>query len=193
MRLGPEQASVDLDDLMQRYALRIIGREVVANGPASWGGTRTGAKGTSVYDPAAYWQKIHYTVHRELICERCAFRWGYAFEVDQISRTHQTGSSSDSALLDTIRAQLRRRIKCPRCRHVQAEPRHSLRRRDLQQNLVSCLSIALPMPLVGVLVWVGGQLLGGAGAVIGLILGLLLAGGDHAAGSWYLLWAEREP
>jgi len=35
VRLGPEQASVDLDDLMQRYALRIIGREVVANGPAS--------------------------------------------------------------------------------------------------------------------------------------------------------------
>jgi hypothetical protein len=155
----------------------------VASGPASWGGTRAGPKGTSVYDPAAYWQKIHYTVHRELVCERCAFRWGYAFEVDQISRTHQTGSSSDSALLDAIREQLRRRLKCPRCRHrcrhIQAEPRHSLRRRDLQQNLVGCLSIALPLPLplVGVLVWVGGQLLGG---------------GDHAAGSWYLLWAERD-
>jgi hypothetical protein len=192
VRLGPEQVGTDLDDLMQRYALRIIGREVVASGPASWGGTRAGPSGTSTYDPAAYWQKVRYTVHRELACERCAFRWGYAFEVDQTSRTHQDGSSSDSALLTAIRAQIRRRIKCPRCRHVQAEPRNSLRRRDLQQNLVGCLSIALPLPLVGVLVWLGGQVLGGVGAVLGLILGLLLAVGVIAGSAWYLLWAESD-
>jgi hypothetical protein len=152
-----------------------------------------GPSGQPIYDPGAYWQKTHYTVHRELACERCAFRWGYSFEVDQISRTHKAGNSSDNALLSAIKAQLRRRIKCPRCGHVQAEPRHSLRRHDLQQNMVSCLTVVLPLPLVGGLTWAGGQVLGSAGAVAGFFLGLLLSISVFALGTWYLLWAEREP
>jgi hypothetical protein len=74
VRPATEQADADLDALMQRYALRIVGRERVASGPASWGATRLGPSGQSVYDPGAYWQKTHYTVHRELACERCGFR-----------------------------------------------------------------------------------------------------------------------
>jgi hypothetical protein len=112
--------------------------------------------------------------------------------VDQISRTHKAGNSSDNALLSAIRAQLRRRIKCPRCGHTQAEPRHSLRRRDLQQNMMSCLTIVLPLPLVGGLVWVGGQVLSSAGAVVGFVLGLLLSISAFALGTWYLMWAERD-
>lgn len=183
-------AQEDLQALMERYGFRIVDREKVASGPAPWGGRRLGPNGLPVYDPAAYWQRTRYTVHRELTCERCGFRFGYAFQVEQRSRTHRMGGSSDNALYRAIRRQLRRKVKCPSCGWIQEEPRRSLIRKDVQETLLGCLTVALPIPLIVGLTMAGYTLLGSAGAMIGIILGVLLSFGLFGFMVWRLLWAE---
>ena len=174
----------DLPSLMERYGLRIIGRELRASGPAPWGGRRTD------YDAAASWRETRFTVRRNLICERCGHRFGYNFQVDQISRTHRAGNGTDGALAKEIHRQLRRRVRCPKCGHAQKKPRASLVGRERRHTLLACSTVLGSVVLAMVLAVVGGLLLGPAGILVGLIVALALSFGLLLLGMSYILVPE---
>jgi hypothetical protein len=169
---SPDWPLDDLREILQSYHLRAIRRERLRSGPVSWWSRSVrAADGHLVYDPEATWTETHYSLRRDLTCEVCEHRFGYQFDVTQISRVHKAGWGTDGMLKRELGKQLRRRIRCPNCRHVQTEPRRHLLRADIAQLGLTCGMIA-----AGLLAFVTVGLLGGwMGGILGFFVGLVLA------------------
>ena len=170
MSWGPDWPTVALQQILQDYDLRILGRERQRTGPSHW---LRELQGRAVYDPDGTWTDTHYTIRRDITCEACGHRFGYNFEVDQVSRVHKAGRSTDGTLRRELGRQLRRRIRCPHCRAVQREPRRTLRREDQKLSALSCGLIFGGILAVLVLGGLGGWLAGMAGILVGLTLGVV--------------------
>lgn len=174
MSLGQDWPTSALRDILDEYGFRILERERQRSGPAPWQRTLTTGEGAA-YDPDATWTETHYTIRRDMICEACGQWFGYTFEVDQISRDHKSGRSTDGALRREISRQLRRRIRCTRCRTVQKEPRHALLREDRRQSTVGCALVFIGLLLSAAGGGLGGWLFGTVGLFVGLFVGLVSA------------------
>lgn len=174
MTLGPDWPTADLRDLLEEYGFRILGRERRRTGPSPW--KKTFSSGTSlVYDPDATWTETHYTIRRDTTCEACGQRFGHSFEVDQISRVHKAGRSTDGTLQRELGRQLRRRTRCPHCCTVQKEPRRTLLRKDRKGSALGCALVLGGVSLIAGLGALGGWLAGSLGFFGGLLLGLAAA------------------
>jgi hypothetical protein len=166
---------------MHDHGFRVLGRERRRSGPAPWAGLAAqlsrapAARGLPHYDPRAEGSETRYTIRRDVTCEQCGHSFGSIFEVDQTSRTHADGGTSDGALGREVRRQLRRKIQCPACGRVQREPRDTWRRKAVEENVLGCTAVASPVVIATILVVVGGNLFGLAGIVAGLALAALLA------------------
>jgi hypothetical protein len=172
--LGEDWPTEELKDILDQYGLRIIQRERRRTGVAQWR-TFIGPDGRSDFDPDATWTETHYAIRRNGTCEACGQWFGYSFEVDQISRVHRAGRSTDGTLRREIGRQLRRRLRCPHCRAVQKEPRGTLQRQDRKQSALSCGLVLGGLALVGGLGLLGAYLAGTLGFFLGLIVGLAAA------------------
>ncbi len=167
--------------LMQQYGFRVLGQERRRTGPAPWravtmpAGRRSDRSHLPSYDPSAEWREIHYTIRRNITCERCRQAFGYTFEVNEITRTHTQGGSNDGALGRRIRRELRRKIKCPTCGWVQREPRNAWRRKAWTDAVAGCVIVALPIVAAIILAATGARLFGLAGLLIGLALAVPLS------------------
>ena len=182
MSLGRDWPTSVLKDILDDYGFRILERDRRQSGPAPWRRTLTTGEGAA-YDPDATWTETHYAIRRDMVCEACGERFGYAFEVDQISRDHKAGRSTDGSLRREISRQLRRRIRCTHCRAVQKEPRRTLLRQERQQATVGCALVFVGLLLGAICGGLGGWLFGTVGLFIGLLAGLVVA-----LGSWIYLF-----
>jgi hypothetical protein len=172
MTLGADWPTEELRDILDCYDLRILQRERRRTGPAPWWmkGTR-GPDGRFGYDSEATWTETHYVFRREVICELCGQRFGYNFEVNQISRIHREGRGTDGSLYRELIRQLGRRVRCSHCGALQKEPRHELLWAERRQTGLACGLI-----LAGILAFAGLGLLGGLlGGVLGFFIGLIVA------------------
>jgi hypothetical protein len=170
--LGEDWPTDEFRELLEYYGLRIIQRERRRSGLAPWR-TFLPPDGQSVYDPNATWTETHYTFRRNVCCESCDRSFGYAFEVDQISRVHKSGRSTDGALRRELGRQLRRRIRCPHCGARQREPRRTLVRQDRSQTAFGCGLVLGGLGLIALLGILGGYVAGIGGLLVGLSLGLV--------------------
>lgn len=169
---SPDWPLDDLREILDTYHLRILRRERVRSGPVSWWSQSMRARdGRLVYDPDATWTETHYTLRRDLTCDACGHAFGYSFDVVQISRVHKAGRGTDGSLKRELGKQLRRRIRCPRCRHVLIEPRRQLLRADRAQMGLTCGMIAVGLLALAALALIGGWL----GGILGFFIGLVLA------------------
>jgi hypothetical protein len=178
--LGQDWPTEELQDVLRTYGVRILGRERRHSGRAPWwmGAARVDDR-RLIYDAEATWTETHYLFRREMACESCGKRFGYNFEVDQVSRVHRLGRSTDGSLRRELGRQLRRRIRCPHCRAVQTEPRRTLTSIDRKQTGSACALVLLGFVLFAALGGLGGWL----GGIIGFFVGLLVA-----LASTILLW-----
>ena len=180
MALGADWPTEELSDILDRYNLRILKRERERTGSAPW----WRPDGRFSFDSNATWTETHYVFRRELVCESCGQRFGYNFEVRQISRIHRDCRGTDGSLYRELLRQLGRRISCSHCGSVQREPRRGLLRADRKQMGLACSLI-----LVGFLIFVSFGLLGGLlGGILGFFVGLIVALGGMIA-----LWAYAFP
>jgi hypothetical protein len=178
--LGLDWPTEDLSDVLQAYHFHILGRERQVEPAPWWTRSARTADGRLVPDPEATWTKTHYTFRREFRCESCGERFGYNFEVDQVSQVRQEGRSTDGSLRLELGRQLRRRVRCPRCGAVQKEPRRMLLRADRRQMGLACSLVVL-----GAFLFAGLGLLGGwLGGISGFFVGLLVALGI-ILGIWF--------
>jgi len=173
MSLGNDWPTAELQDVFDEYGLRIIQRDRRRSGAAPWR-TFVSPDGRSVYDPDAAWTETHYTIRRNVQCEACGQFFGYSFQVDQISRVHKVGRSTDGALLREIARQLRRRLRCSHCRAIQREPRRTLRRQDRARSALGCGLVLLGLVFVSGLGIVGAYLGGTLGFFLGMLIGLVV-------------------
>jgi hypothetical protein len=178
--LGQDWPTEELRDVLRTYGVRILGRERRTSGAAPWwmGSARLDDR-RLVYDAQAKWTETHYLFRREMSCEVCGKGFGYTFEVDQVSRVHRLGRSTDGSLRRELGRQLRRRIRCPHCRAVQKEPRRTLLGVDRRQTGAACALVLLGFVLFIALGAFGGWF----GGIVGFFVGLLIA-----LGSTVLLW-----
>jgi hypothetical protein len=172
--LGQDWPTEEIKEILEAYDLRIIQRERRRSGPAQWR-TFVPPDGRSVYDPNATWTETHYAIRRNGICEACGRQFGYTFEVDQISRVHSAGRSSDGALRREIARQLRRRLRCPYCRAAQKEPRCTLKCQDRRHSALTCGLVLGGLAIVGTLGLSGAFVGGTVGFFVGLLAGLAAA------------------
>jgi hypothetical protein len=124
-------------------------------------------------DPRATWTETHYTLRRDLVCEACGHRFGYSFEVDQVSRVHRAWRSTNGRLRRELGRQLRRRIACPQCGARQQEPRRMLLQQGRAQTALSCGLVGIDFLLAAGLALLGGWLAGSAGLIAGLVVALV--------------------
>jgi hypothetical protein len=172
--LGTDWPTAELRDVLEEYGFRILGRERRKTGPAPW--RKTFSSGVSlVYDPDGTWTETHYTIRRDTTCEACGQGFGRSFEIDQISRVHKTGRSTDGSLRRELGRQLRRRTRCPHCRAAQKEPRRTLLRKDCRETALGCGLVLAGLLLVAGLGALGGWVAGIFGFFVGLLLGLAAA------------------
>jgi hypothetical protein len=169
--LGQDWPTDEVRDILDQYGLRIVQRERRRSGIAPWR-TFLPPDGESVYDPDATWTETHYTFRRNVVCESCGHSFGYSFEVDQISRVHRAGRSTDGALRRELGRQLRRRLRCTHCRALQKEPRRTLLRQDHSQTILGCSLVVGGLSLIALAGVLGGYLAGIGGLLLGLTLGL---------------------
>lgn len=179
MSLGQDWPTAELKDILDKYGFRILERERRQSGPSPW--RRDTSGGGAVYDPQGTWTETHYTIRRNVFCEACGQDLGSTFEVDQISRVHQLGRSTDGALRRELGRQLRRRLLCPHCRAVQWEPRRTLLRQERAQTFIGCGLVLSGIVLVAGLAALGGWVAGIPGFFVGLLLGLAAE-----IGIWFL-------
>ena len=169
---SPDWPLDELREVLRAYHLRPIRRERMRSGPVHWWSQSLRARdGRLVYDPDAVWTETHYTLRRDVTCEACGHEFGYQFDVVQISRVHKAGRGTDGALRRELGKQLRRRIRCPKCRHVQIEPRRQLRIADFSQVGWTCGMIVAGLLAFAVLGLLGGWV----GGILGFFVGLALA------------------
>lgn len=178
MTLGQDWPAAELQDVLDEYGFRILGRERRRSGPSPWRRAHPIDR-TVVYDPEATWTETHYTIRWDATCVACGRRFGYSFEVDQVSRVHKAGRSTDGSLRRELGRQLRRRKRCPHCRTVQKEPRRSLLREDRRQTALGCGLILGGLVLAVGWGGLGGWVAGIAGFFVGAFLGL---------GAAFILW-----
>jgi hypothetical protein len=171
MTLGQDWPAEELRDILQTYGFRILGRERRKSGSAPW--RKTPGRKRYAYDDTAAWTETHYTIRRDLVCEACGRPFGYLFEVDQLSRMHEAGRSTDGSLRRELGRQVRRRIRCPHCRASQKEPRQTLLRQGRRLALLGCGVAAAGLLLTAVLALLGALLAGLFGFFVGLVLGLV--------------------
>jgi hypothetical protein len=174
MSLGKDWPTAELQEIFDEYGLRIIQRDRRRSGAAPWR-TFLSPDGGPAYDPDATWTETHYTIRRNVLCESCGQLFGYSFEVDQISRVHRIGRSTDGALQRELSRQLRKRLRCSYCRAIQREPRRSLRRQDHLRSGLGCGLVLTGLLLVGGLGMMGAYLGGTVGFFLGLLAGLVLS------------------
>jgi len=178
MTLGADWPTEELRDILERHNLRILGRERKRTGTAPWW-VRI-QDGRFVLDPEATWTETHYVLRREVLCESCGQRFGYNFDVVQVSRLHREGRGTDGSLYRELGRQVGRRIRCPHCRVVQKMPRRELVRAERKQTGLACSLLVL-----GMLVFAGLGVLGGLLAgILGFFIGLVVALGSILA-LWY--------
>lgn len=166
---GPDWPTSALQEILNDYGFRILGRERRRTGPYHW---RREFRGKTVYDPDGTWTDTHYIIRRDVTCEVCGTRFGYSFEVDQVSRVHKVGRSTDGSLRRELGRQLRRRIRCPECHSLQKEPRRTLHREDHRLSALSCGMVLGGILCVLLLGGLGGWLAGMVGFLAGLVLGI---------------------
>ena len=179
--LGADWPTEELRDTLDRYNLRILGRDRMRSGPAPWWMKRIrGPDGRFGFDSEATWTETHYVIRRDVVCESCGQRFGYNFEVKQISRLHREGRGTDGSLYRELVRQLGRRIRCSHCGTVQKEPRRGLLRAERKQTGLACSLV-----VAGLFGFAGLGLLGGLlGGVLGFFLGLIVALGGMVV-LWY--------
>lgn len=170
MTLGQDWPLEEVQDALETYGLRILGRERHRVQPEAQKKGRGRRHETD--DMSGTWTQTHYTIRRDLVCEACQEPFGYLFEVDQVSRVQEAIRGTDGALRRELSQQIRRRIRCPRCRTFQKEPRRTLLRQDRWVVFQGCGIAGGGMLLTGGLALLGGWLAHLLGFVAGAGLGL---------------------
>jgi hypothetical protein len=168
--LGQDWPTEELRDILNEYGFRILGRERRRSGRAPWRRTSPGQQIS--FDAQASWTETHYTIRRDKSCEVCGQGFGYSFEVDQVSRVHRNGRSTDGSLRREMGRQSRRRLRCPHCRAVQKEPRRTLLRQGRKQAALGCGVVLGGIVLLTGLGVLGGWLAGTIGVLVGLLVAL---------------------
>jgi hypothetical protein len=174
MTLGKDWPLEEVQEALETYGFRVLGRE--RRKPDAAQKRKKRGRRQQAYAPDDILTETHYTIRRDLVCEACSQPFGYVFEVDQISRLHEAGRSTDGSLRRELGRQARRRQRCPHCRAAQKEPRRTLLRQDRQVVFQGCGVAGGGLLLTGALALIGGWLAGLFGFMAGLVIGLVGVG-----------------
>jgi hypothetical protein len=170
MTLGQDWPLEEVQDVLETYGFRVLGRERRRVRPDA---QQKRGRRHQIPDETASWTQTHYTIRRDLVCEACNQPFGYLFEVDQLSRVQEAGRGTDGALRRELGHQIRRRIRCPHCRVFQKEPRRTLLRQGRCLALQGCAVAAAGLLVTGGLALFGGWLGHMFGFLAGMTLGLV--------------------
>jgi hypothetical protein len=171
MTLGQDWPMEEVQDVLQAYGFRILGRERHRSKSTPW--QKKPGRKHQTDDAEAAWTQTHYTIRRDLVCESCSQAFGYIFEVDQLSQVYEGRRRTDGTLRQQLSHQVRRRIRCPHCRSLQKEPRRTLLRQSHWITVQGCGVAGAGLLLTSGLALLGGWQAGILGFLVGLAIGLV--------------------